>query len=104
MKFISNSDWKEVLNNNGALGNFITSDDKIEIVHLTLKKDAEIPLHSLPIDVTFFVLEGKPTFVTDSDRNDFNPNDTIICKANQQRSWINKNVREAKILVIKTKE
>lgn len=103
MKTIKSNEWIEVLNNQGAVGNLVLSDESKEIVHLSLTKSAIIPLHALPVDVTFFILEGTPIFVYEEKEERFEANDTVFCPANKQRSWKNLSETTSKILVIKSK-
>ncbi len=46
-------------------GYIMHSNSKTEIVHLTLKKNEEIDIHSNPFDVFFYTLEGEATLVVD---------------------------------------
>ncbi len=96
------SEWVEVLNNQGSIGNLITRNEKFELVHLSLDNKSVIPLHALPMDVTFFFLEGNPIFNFEGTEKEFIKGDTIFCPENKMRSWINKKDQIAKLLVIKT--
>lgn len=102
MKHIQPDEWKEVLNNEGSVGNLVMTDNKLEIVHLSLEKGAEIPLHALPIDVYFFVIEGTPSFLTDENETQCKENDVVFCPANKMRSWKNNDNKTSKILVTKS--
>ena len=103
MKIVKQNDWVEVLNNGGSVGNLILSETHFEIVHLQLEPGSVIPLHALPVDVSFFVLEGTPTFVTDEEEIAAGVNESIFCEANKNRSWKNNSDATAKVIVIKAK-
>lgn len=103
MKIIKPAEWTEVLNNNGSIGNMILSDSKVEMVQLLLEKNSEIPLHALPIDVYFYVIQGQPALLTEEGEIDFDQDQTVFCPANKMRGWKNNNDLTVKIVVIKSK-
>jgi mannose-6-phosphate isomerase-like protein (cupin superfamily) len=76
---------------------------KADLVHLTLKKGENIAKHDNPIDVVFFVKEGKGMLTLDNDIMEIADNDCIPVKTGIQRSVKNISEADLKVLVFKIK-
>jgi len=56
---------KHFLDPNTLLGRIITSKDKYEVVHLSLKAGNEVPEYKNEAEILIFVIEGEILLVTD---------------------------------------
>lgn len=79
------------------------SGDKVDLVHLTLKKGESITKHNNPIDVVFFVKEGNGKLTLDNEIMEITANDCIPIKTGIQRSLENITESDLKVLVFKIK-
>lgn len=104
MEIISKSDWLEILSANGSTGNKILKTNGNEIVQLSLIENAEIPIHTLPFDVLFYIEKGNPILLNENDTFQCSEKQTVLCNKNEPRGWENNNKNQAEILVIKFME
>lgn len=84
-------------------GHILAQLPKVEVVHLTLKPGEKIEKHINPVDVIFFVLEGKAMFETDNERVLILKDQCIHIEGGKNRGFDNISVSPFKVLVIKTK-
>ncbi len=82
-------------------GRKIFTNEKVELVHLTLKPSEEIALHANPFDVNFFILEGKGTVIFEDESINVEPNTSVFIEKNKQRGMKNNGDRLFKVLVVK---
>ena len=73
----------------------------VEIVHIRMKPGQKQDLHKNPLDVIFFVLEGKGNFTCGDKTYTFGKNSTISVEKAELRAWENKENEELVLLVIK---
>lgn len=77
------------------------SEDKIELVYLSLKPGEILEKHKNPFDVIFFVAEGTGLLTIEEECVALSPSDTIKVTSEKLRGWENKGPETLKILVIK---
>lgn len=82
-------------------GRVMFTNEKVELVHLTLKPGEEIPLHSNPFDVIFYILEGNGTIIFGQESSTVEPNSSIFIEKDKQRGMKNSNEGAFKVLVCK---
>jgi len=82
-------------------GRILHSSDELEIVHLTLAPREELGMHSQPIEVMFYVIEGDGILTIEQQRVEAYPGMMIGVSAGSMRSWFNDGQEELKLLVIK---
>lgn len=96
--------WKDiepVVNTNGIHGVKIYSSPEGEIVHLALAPGAHLKAHATPVDVAFYVLEGKAT-ITIADEKQVFIKDTIIDSPKEiPHAVTNESSEDLRLLVIK---
>lgn len=102
MKFQYNSK-KEVLKTEQASGYLLAETENNDIVELQILKDGIVPPHSLPIDVTFYVISGKGKITIADEVIEASKGDVISVKKDLDRSWLNPSDEPLKLLVIKQK-
>jgi len=84
-------------------GRILFRSDKNEIVHITLQPGESIPVHSNPVDVVFFIVEGIATLTMDAETENLNTSDTIFVKQGTNRGLANNTDKIVRILVFKMK-
>lgn len=75
--------------------------DRTELIHLVLGPGENLPQHSNPFDVIFYVLNGKGLLTVEGESAELETHDTVDVNAGMQRSWINRGDEELRLLVIK---
>ncbi|MBI9010534.1 MAG: cupin domain-containing protein [Tenericutes bacterium] len=82
MNFISLQDIPTEINIRGIQSKIIVHHKNATIKNLILKANESIPTHQVPVDVTFFVLEGTGTITIDKDTFSVKKDDTVLCPPN----------------------
>ncbi len=72
-----------------------------EIIHIELKPSEIIPLHSVDADVVFYIVQGKPTIVTENGKTDVEPDTFILSEKGNYHGIENNTDSSVKFLVIK---
>lgn len=76
-------------------------DPSAQIMHMTLYPGQSLKPHKTPVDVTFFVLEGKPTVLIGDESLQFEAGTLIESPAHIVHSLSNEGKEIARLLVIK---
>ena len=76
-------------------------DTSAQIMHITLQPGQGLKPHITPVDVTFYVLEGKPTVLVDEETEQFEEGTLIESPAHIVHTLKNETDQPARILVIK---
>ena len=76
-------------------------DPSAQIMHMTLKPGQSLKPHKTPVDVTFFVIEGRPTVLVGEETQSFEAGTLIQSPAFIVHSLSNETNENAIILVIK---
>lgn len=76
-------------------------DASAQIMHMTLKPGESLKPHKTPVDVTFFILEGKPTVLVGEESVQFEEGTLVESPAFVVHSLSNEGDQLARILVIK---
>ena len=82
-------------------GRKMFTNDKVELVHLSLKPSEEIALHANPFDVIFFVLEGEGEILFEYEKLKALPNSSIYIEKDKQRGMRNPSNSNLRVLVVK---
>ena len=90
------------LNNHGVEARKFHQDKNMMMVHLSLKPGDTIAKHAAPMDVCFFVLEGKGIVEIGDESKEVEANTLIESPANCGHGWRNQSDELLRILVIKT--
>ena len=75
--------------------------ERTEFVELTLMKGGNVPAHSLDIQVTFYVAEGRGTLAVDGTAFAISQGDMVSSKAGSTRELTNTGDGDLRVLVIK---
>ncbi len=90
-----------VLDNDGVIGKKLSTINNSEHVYLSLQKGKEVAPHALPIEVTFFVINGTGTASIDGTEYVASKGDMIRVEPNCLRGWINSGDELLELFVIK---
>jgi quercetin dioxygenase-like cupin family protein len=82
-------------------GRIMFKSDKNELIHLTLQPGEELPAHTNPFDVVFYVLEGNGVLSVANDSFKMKQDQTFDVKEGIMRAWKNEGESLLRILVIK---
>jgi len=77
------------------------STDNAMIVHLDLKPGESLRRHITPVDVAFYVLEGKGVVEVGDERREVSANALIESPAKVPHRWLNESGGVLRVLVIK---
>lgn len=79
----------------------VYDDPSAQIVHISLKPGESLKPHKTPVDVAFYVLEGKPSIHIGDESIAFEKDTLIESPANVVHYISNEGQQNARILVIK---
>ncbi len=82
-------------------GRKMFTNDKVELIHLTLKPGEEIASHANPFDVIFFILEGEGEILFEGEKFKALPNASIYIEKDKQRGMRNRDNTVFRVLVVK---
>ncbi|HNT26958.1 MAG TPA: cupin domain-containing protein, partial [bacterium] len=74
---------------------------RAEIVHLAIDPGKGLALHTMPMPVLFFVIEGEGTLLTADGAERYATGTLIECPVGIKRGWANEGTAPLKVLVIK---
>jgi quercetin dioxygenase-like cupin family protein len=102
MSHINLKDIQTEINIRGIKAKTLVDHNNATIKNLILDKGDKIPNHQVPVDVTFFVLQGKGTITIDGVDYHVKPMDTITCPPNTIMSVQADTNQDLSFLNIKT--
>lgn len=73
----------------------------LEVIHLCLQQNQEIPLHSNPFDVVVSLIKGEVTLDTREKMTNLTLYDTVELKKGTERGFTNYGTEEARLIIIK---
>ncbi len=73
----------------------------VQIMHITLKPGESLKPHKTPVDVAFFVLEGKPAIHIGEESQFFEKDTLVESPAHIVHHISNEGQQQARVLVIK---
>ena len=82
-------------------GRKMFTNEKVELVHISLKPSEEIVLHANPFDVIFFILEGEGQIFYENESFEVEPSSSIFIEKNKQRGMKNSGELLFRVLVVK---
>lgn len=83
------------------IGKRLAAHPRAEIVHLAIEPGKGLALHTMPMPVLFFVIEGTGTLRTADGTERYTAGTVIECPAGIERGWANEGTTPLKVLVIK---
>ncbi len=82
-------------------GRIMFSDQRVELVHLSLNPGEQIDLHANPFDVVFFTLEGNGLVLFEEQKFEVKSNASVFIEKDKQRGLVNNGSSLFRVLVIK---
>ena len=79
----------------------IQSSASLEVIHLCLQQDQDIPQHTNPFDVVVILIKGLVTLNTGENRIQLALYDTVEIEKELNRGFINCGTEEARLVIIK---
>jgi len=92
---------KVVLDQNGAVGRSIHTENNVEYVRLTLQPGSSIPSHELPFAATFYVISGDASLIINTSKQSVTRGDLVEVAAGSARGVENGNADLLELMVIK---
>jgi len=90
-----------VYDQDGGKGVRLYEADGNEYVHLSIRPGGEIPEHSLPLAVSFYVLKGTGVCTVSDNSFSAAEGDMLECPPDEPRGWKNTSDKPLEVLVIK---
>ncbi len=103
MKHHKYSESHIVYDQDGSTGRLVADAEKADMVHLSLGIGAEIELHTLDQEVTFYLISGCGTLFVDATEIIVSTGDVVEVTANAQRGWKNDGDAILEVLAVKHK-
>jgi quercetin dioxygenase-like cupin family protein len=102
MKIVQVEDVKSKPNPHGVDARGISDTESAQVVHITLKPGEFLKKHITPVDVVFYVLEGRGVVEIGEERAEVEADTLIQSPAKIPHRWINESEGLLRILVVKT--
>lgn len=104
MKITQVSDEIQFINPHKIEAKKILSSPYAEVIHMTLKPGESLKLHTTPVDVFFYILEGKPSIEVGHERETVSADSIIESPAGIPHCVYNESENITKFLVVKLSE
>ncbi|VVB69461.1 Cupin domain protein [uncultured archaeon] len=102
MRVVEVKDVQSKPNPHGVDARSISDTDSAQVVHITLQPGEALKKHITPVDVLFYVLEGRGTVEIGEERAEVGPDTLIESPAKIPHRWMNESQALVRILVVKT--
>ncbi len=83
-------------------GRIMFQSERTELIHLTLQAGEELPVHTNPFDVVFYVIEGKGILTVEENSFEMKQDQSYDVKEGIMRGWKNTGENKLRILVVKS--
>ncbi len=83
-------------------GRIMFQSERTELIHLTLQAGEELPVHTNPFDVVFYVIEGKGILTVEENSFEMKQDQSYDVKEDIMRGWKNTGENKLRILVVKS--
>jgi mannose-6-phosphate isomerase-like protein (cupin superfamily) len=102
MKVIEVKNVQSKPNPHGVDARNLSDTDSAQVVHITLQPGEFLKKHITPVDVVFYVLEGRGIVEIGEERAEVGPDTLIESPAMIPHRWMNESGGMLRILVVKT--
>ena len=89
-------------NPHGVDARNISDTDSAQVVHITLQPGEALKKHITPVDVVFYVLEGRGVVEIGEERASVGADSLVESPAKIPHRWINESEAPFRVLVVKT--
>lgn len=102
MKVLQVEDVQSKPNPHGVDARSISDTENAQVVHITLQPGEALKKHITPVDVVFYVLQGRGVVEIGEERAEVGVDTLIESPAKIAHRWLNESEGPLRILVIKT--
>ena len=102
MKVLQVKDVQSKPNPHGLDVRSISDTESAQVVHITLQPGEALKKHITPVDVVFYVLEGRGVVEIGEERAEAGADTLIESPAKIAHRWINEGEVPLRVLVVKT--
>lgn len=102
MKIIKMDEIEGSKNKRGVIAKQLLKNEDTQIMNLVLSPGDVVPEHSVPVNVFFYIVEGKGTLKIGDDEAVVEAKDIIPCPPNTKMSLVADQDQEFKVLNVKT--
>jgi quercetin dioxygenase-like cupin family protein len=82
MNIIKMENVEGIVNKRGVVTKELIDIKEVRVINIALNPGDEVPEHKVPVEVFFFIVEGKGTLQIGSDKAVVQANDIITCPPN----------------------
>jgi len=101
MRSVKWTDFEIAQNPHGVDARILWESEHLQIVHITLKPGETLKKHITPVNVIFYVLEGKGIVEIGDEKQEVGPDSVIYSPSNIPNCWYNESTHTLRFLVIK---
>jgi len=101
MKVVQVKDVQSKPNPHGVDARSISDTESAQVVHITLQPGEALKKHITPVDVVFYVLEGRGVVEIGIEKSEVGADTLIESPAKIPHRWINESQGLLRILVVK---
>jgi len=101
MKISPVKDFESKKNPHNVDSRVVYSTEKAMVVHIMLKPGEALRRHITPVDVAFYVLEGRGTIEIGDEKAEARPDTVVESPARIPHRWINNGPGNLRVLVMK---
>ncbi len=102
MKIIKMDEIEGKENKRGVVAKQLIRHENTRVMNLVLKPGDEVPEHSVPVDVFFYIVEGKGTLRIGNDEEVVKARDIIVCPPDTKMALKADQGEVFKVLNVKT--
>ena len=102
MEIIKMDEIKGRKNKRGVIAKQLLKNEDTQIMNLVLSPGDVVPEHSVPVNVFFYIVEGKGTLKIGGEKAIVEAKDIIPCPPNTEMSLVADQDEEFKVLNVKT--
>ncbi len=102
MEVIKMEEIKGRENKRGVTAKQVLKNEDVQIMNLVLESGDEVPPHSVPVNVFFYVVSGKGTICIGDDEAVVEENDIIPCPANTEMALYADQDEKFSVINVKT--
>lgn len=101
MKIINALEAGIIKNPHGVKARKLYDTEHAQVIHITLEPGESLKKHITPVDVFFYVLEGKGVVEIGDEKREVGPDMLIESPARILHCWYNESDKTLRILVVK---
>ncbi len=102
MKVVEVKDVQIKPNPHGVDARVLSDMASAQVSHINLKPGESLKKHITPVDVVFYVLEGRGTVEIGDEQREVGPDTLVESPARIPHRWLNEGESTVRILVVKT--